>query len=444
MNKPLTRALIGILWISTVAAAYFLGQSGSTVPTPVAPANAAKTAATTADDPEGTRSRRVVESFSAITGDDLLPDGRKNVASLIARARAEMASGMNGMMNFRGMMRAIAPLAELTDAQIQEALAEVEKTTREPQQKMMFYSLLLGQWAETDGPGALAYMEKNVKGKGMFDFGIKATVLGSWARQDPDAVWRWYQAERQKGASDQGAQMTLSAVFAGMASKDLDSALARLNTLEDHERPMAVGGIAGMGGSERTRRQLMERAESLAPELRRQIHENAVRSWAMTDPEEALKWIRTRPAEDQTTLRSTAANMIMMSDPQKGADLLMEGATENDRPRRYDMVVGNWAHRDPKAAAEWLTKQPQGPELDNARRSFASIVANRDPAAAMDWAKSVTNEDQRNAGVQQVYQAWRKRDAGAAEAALDASGIDPEKIATFREAAKAKPSPDTP
>jgi hypothetical protein len=435
MNQPTTRVLVGVLWLSTVAAAYFLGQSGATVPGAVAPANPAS-AGTAAVNSEEARSGRVVEAFTGNTPDDLLPGGRKNVASMVARARAEMASGMNGMMNFRGMLRAIAPMAELDDAQIQEALAEVEKTTREPQQKMMFYSLLLGQWAENDGPAALAYAEKNMKGKGMFDFGIKSAVLGSWARRDPDAVWRWYQTERQKGESDQSTQMTVSALFAGMASKDIDAAFARLNTLEEHERPMAAAGIASTGGDERARQRLLERSESLAPELRRQIQENAIRSWAMMDPEEALKWIRTRPAEDQSGLRSTAANMVMMSDPQRGADLLMEGATEKDKPRIYDTIVGSWANRDPRAAAEWLTKQPQGPELDNARRTFASLVTQRDPSAAMDWAKSVTNEDQRNSSVQQIYQTWRKRDEKAAEAALEASGIAPEKIASFRQAAK--------
>ena len=230
--------------------------------------------------------------------------------------------------------------------------------------------------------------------------------------------------------------MTLSAVFAGMAAKDLDSAFARLNTLDESERNMAINGISSIGGDERSRRRLIERAESLAPEMRQKIHEHAVRSWAMMDAEEAIKWIRSRPAEEQPALRTAAGQMALMSDPQRGADLLMEGVTDKDRPRIYDMVVGQWAHRDPRAAAEWLTKQPQGEELDNARRTFVSIVGQRDPAAAMDWAKSIVNEDQRKQSVQQAYANWHKRDASAAEAALDASGLPAEKISSIREAIK--------
>jgi hypothetical protein len=378
----------------------------------------------------------VVEAFSGDAPGDLEPGGKKNVANIIGRARVEMGSGMNGMMNIRGMLRAIAPLTELDDSQLQEALAEVEKTVREPQQKMMFYSLLLGQWAETDGPGALAYAEKNLKSKGPFDFGVRSSILGSWARQDPDAVWRWYQKEREKGASDPNSQMMIASVFAGTAAKDLDLALSRLSSMDEQERQMALTGIAGTAGDERGRKRLLDRAEGLSPELRKPLQESVLRSWAMMEPEAAIKWIRSRPEEDQPGLRTAAGNMVMMSDPARGAELLLEGVAEKDKPRVYDTVVSQWAYRDPRAAAEWLTKQPQGVELDGARRTFASVVAQRDPSAAMDWAKSVVNEDQRNSSVQQIYSQWRAKDAAAADAALDASGIPAEKITAFRNAAK--------
>ena len=39
-----------------------------------------------------------------------------------------MGGGMGGMMNIRAMLRAIAPIAELDDSQLQEALAEVMRT----------------------------------------------------------------------------------------------------------------------------------------------------------------------------------------------------------------------------------------------------------------------------------------------------------------------------
>lgn len=438
MNPHASRILIGCLWAVSVVTAYFLGSSG----TPVAslPGSAAHRSnisgsSETENGADPKRAGRVVESFSS---SEIRPGDEKNVQSIVARARVEMSSGISGMMNLSGMLRAMAPFADLDPAQLQEALKEVEDTVREPQAKMMLYSLLLGQWAETDGAAAMAYAEKHVKGKGQFESGTKFSVLGSWSRADPDAAWRWFQQQREKSSGDMTMRPAVMALFTGMAARDLDSAVARLEMLEPEERQMAIAGITSTGWSETSRQRLLDRAQSLDPELRKQIQGNVVRNWTMTDPEGAVKWMKTRAPAEQPELRSSIGQMLMMSDPQKGAQLLTEGVAEKDLPRTYDTIVGQWAHRDPKASGEWLTKQPQGAELDNARRTYAAIVAQRDPAAAMDWAKSVVKEGDREASVQQIYSVWHQRNAAAADAALDASGLPPEKIASFREAVSKK------
>ena len=262
MKQNATRILFAVLWLASIAAAYFIGQGGGPSTSSAGKSSESNTGASSTAE-ANRKSGSIVGAFS--DPDGAPPGERKNVASLIGRARAEMASGMQGMMNLRGMLRAIAPLAELDDAQLQEALKEVENNVREPQQKMMFYSILLGQWAESDGPAALKYAEEKLKGKTPFDFGVRGAIIGSWARRDPDAVWRWYQANRETSEGDPNSQMTLSAVFAGMASKDLDGALTRLNTLSDQERAMAVNGLSSMAWDETSRSRLIDRAASLPP-----------------------------------------------------------------------------------------------------------------------------------------------------------------------------------
>ena len=430
MSQPTVRVLIGFTWIASVAAAYFIGQSGTPAPLPAGQQGPGAAKAADKSASGSFRPGHEIEGYQEAR--DESAQGTKSVADLITRARVEMAGGMNGFMNMRGMMRAFAPLAELTDAQVQEALAEVEATVKDPQQRMMFHALLLSQWAETDGPAALAYAEEKAKGKGPFDGGAKMAVIGSWARQDPDAVWRWFQSQKEKNPSDPSAQMTINSLFAGMASRDLDMAFTRLNMLDEQDRSMGLMGIVGTTRDGRSRDRVLSKAESLTPELRRQLQENVARTWAMTDPDAAVKWMRSRPAEDQAALRNAVGSTVMMSDPERGAAIQLEGVEEKDRSRAYDSVVGNWAWRDPRGAGEWMTKQSQGPELDSARRTFASVVAQKDPSAAMDWAKSVTDDEQRANSVQQVYNAWKKKDGTAADAALDGSGLTPERIEKIR------------
>ena len=46
-----------------------------------------------------------------------------------------------------------------------------------------------------------------------------------------------------------------------------------------------------------------------------------------------------------------------------------------------------------------------------------------DPEAAMEWAKSITADETRQASIRNVYQQWSRRDADAANAALGNSGL---------------------
>ncbi len=421
------RIFIGTAWIASLAIAYVVGGSGGPPP--------AQTVANSATSPAVSAAATTVPVASprGDDGRDETNKARRDIPQIIARARLEMGGGMSGMMNIRAMLRAIAPIAELDDSQIQEALAEVEKSVREPQQRMMFYSLLLGQWAETDGPAAMAYSQEKLGKGSMFDMGVTASVLSTWARREPDAVWKWLETEHKDDGSDRTRMMAISSIFAGIASNNLESAISRLGTLDDQTRATALNGIAMSAHDDASRRHLLERSASLPPEQRNQLRQSAVGQWAMSNPDEVVAWIRSLPADEQKPVRESAGQMMLMSKPAVAADFMLEGAEEKDKPQLYDRVVMQWAGQDARAAGEWLTKQSQGPELDGARRTFATVVAQRDPAAAMDWARSVQNEEQRSQSVGQVYQMWRGRDAKAAAAALAGSGLPAEKIKEIQE-----------
>ena len=319
-------------------------------------------------------------------------------------------------------------------------MSEVEKSVREPQQKMMFYSLLLGQWAETDGRAAMAYAQEKL-GKGtMFDMGVTGSILSTWARREPDVVWKWMETEHKDDGSDRTRMMAISSVFAGIASNNLESAFTRLGTLDDQSRATALNGIAMSAQDDASRRRLIERTASLPSGQRTQLRQGLVGQWAMSNPDEVVAWVRSLPADEQKPVRESAAQMMLMTKPSAAADFMLEGADEKDRPQLYDRVVMQWAGQDTRAAGEWLTKQPQGPELDNARRTFATVVAQRDPAAAMDWARSVQDETQRAHSVGQVYQMWRGKDPKAAETALAASGLPADKLQEIQAIQAAQPT----
>lgn len=394
MNKQ--RLLIVVAWIGSLAAAYFIGVGRESAPLGAAVSAEVDGAGESARGAQF-REPQAEEMAGAAKG------MKADVRLLIARARLEMSSGMGGMMNIRGMLSAIAPIAELDDAQIQEALGEVENAVREPQQKMMLYSLLLGQWAETDGRAAMAYAQAKLDKGSMFDMGVTSSVLGTWARRDPGAAWKWFATEQKDDGSDRTRMVAMHSIFAGLAASNLDSALARAGTLDEQSRGMALSGIANGMTDDASRRRLLERTASLPEDQRAQLRQSVLGQWTFVNPDEAVAWIRSLPAEEQKPLRSSAGQRLLNVKPALGAELMLEDAEEKDRPPIYDQVAGQWAHMDARAAGEWLTKQPQGPELDGARRSYARVVVQRDPAAALDWARSVQNEQQRTESVTSVY-----------------------------------------
>ena len=419
--------VIGVAWVLSLGVVYWLRGIVAPVPQAVLVATAGQEARV-----EPPKVEPEVVGYGREAAEESKA-GKKDVPLLIVKARAEIASGMGGMMNFRGMLRALAPIAELEDAQLQEALAEVEKTVREPQQKAMFYSLLLGQWAETDGAAAIKYAQGKMDKGSMMNMGITSSVLGVWARREPEAVWKWLQADGLNDENEQTRGMAVASVFTGLAGNNLDLALARVGSLDEQSRMMALHGIAMGAGEGAGRQRLLDRAGSLPVEQRNALRQTVVGQWAMSDPDVALAWIRSLPEDERKPVRDSAAQMLLMMRPAAGAELLMEGAEEKDKPMIYDRVVMQWANQDARAAGEWLGKQPQGPALDSARMSYARSIAQRDPAAAMDWARSVQTEGQRPESIGQIYQMWRGKDPAAAEAALATSGLPPEQLKKIRE-----------
>ncbi len=423
----LSRLILTAAFIATFAIGYFIGGSGAKqTPSDAISANQPApdaSAKTVADDVPRNRNPR--DADPAI---EPKPDAKL----LVAKARLSWGGGMGGMMNLRELMRAFAPLAELNEAQLQEALAEIEKTVREPQQKMMFCALLLGQWAETDGRAAMAYAQEKLEKGSMLDMSVTPSVLGTWARSNPEEAWKWFNAGHSQDFGDRRQMLALNTIFTGMAASNLDTALARAASLDEQSRSAALNGIASSAQDNASRQRIIDRSAGLPPNQRAQVRQNIASLWAMSDPEGAVGWIRSLPADEQKPLRESAGQMMLMVNPGLGAEILLEGAAEKDKPRLYDRVAGQWAQQDVRAAGEWLTKQPQGPELDGARRSFAAVAAQRDPAAALDWARSVQDEQQRAASITQIYQVWRNRDSKAADAALNTSGLSADLVQQLR------------
>ena len=430
--KPRILGLV-VLWIGTVIAAWWGGnqtasrdaelkfiatREGAGGPEkPKAPGQA-QTKSKTSDAPGG--------------GAGQGGPGALSVQSILAQVKSLMRTG--GMQNPSAMLKTISLLGQIRDEDIQAALKETSDV-KEPQSKMMINMVLLSRWAEKDGPAALKYAEDNLGESGPMVQMAKMGVLSSWAQSDPDAAWEHLKTSDDSGNGMFGGRsMMMMGMFSSLASKDLDKAFSRLSELEEpQERQMALNGIAQTASDEASRSRLMAEIGRLEDESeRKEARASILGQVAMMDPESAIKMTAELPANERKEAAQRVGTMLMMSDPERGAAYILENTDADGKKQAYNQVVAQWVHADPNKAGKWLGDQPQTPDLDSARATFAGSVAGRDPESAMAWANTVTNPDERAASVTQVYNNWKKKDEAAASAALESSGLSPEQIQSIR------------
>jgi hypothetical protein len=433
--------LLAALWAATVSAAWWIGhRSGSHEAT-----TRAYSVRENLDTPGKPKSlgqgagKNNEAGGSAAEGSHSADGATPSLQTILAQVKSLMRSG--GMQNPSAMLKTITLLGQIRDEDIQAALKEAAEF-KEPQAKMMLNMVLLSRWAEKDGPAALKYAEENSGEGGPMMQMAKMGVLSSWAQSDPDAAWAHIQKDEDAGAGGMfgGRGMMMMGLFSALAAKDTDKAFARLGELDDQqERQMALTGIAQSAYDDASRTRIMDEISKLPDEAeRKQARASILGQLAMMEPDAAIKLTAELPAEERKEAAQQVGNMLMMSDPERGATYLLENAEPANKKNTYQQIVSQWVNTDANKAGAWLGAQPQTPELDGARSIFATQVARQDPESAMAWAQTVTDENQRSGAVEQVFNTWKKKDEAAATASLNASGLPPERIEAIRSGA-AKP-----
>jgi len=454
MSSLPVRAIIVVVWLLSLFAAFQIGKRSVSSP-PLADHGKGRApgadGATSADAGGDGRSAQISKKRNGALGTRVAPGAANNesgsapvsnemsdsstvdVAKLVADMRNKFSTGSAMMFNSSAMMKIMAPIAELSEEQLFQALDEVSATVSQQQQKAMFNHLLISRLAEIDGEAAMRYIAENFTEQERRSNGISMSTMASWAQREPDKAWQWFIDNRDSQPSGQAGDNQLQFLFSGMAAQDIGGAFRRLNDIDEFEQKRAISGIAmSAGWNEEVRGEMLELGADLPTELRDTLYQGVFSQWASGSPEEAIDWVRGLPEADRKKISQSGSWSLMYANPRLGAEFMLENATGEELPGVYANVVGNWASQDPNAAGEWLNEQPQGPELDDARARFSQTVAERDPFSAMEWAKTVETESSREQAVRNIYNLWYQKNPQEADQSLDASGLNREQIDKIR------------
>lgn len=349
------------------------------------------------------------------------------------------------------------------------ALAAELAVTKE---QRFFYSSIFDRLAREDIPAALARLQAVPAGDGR-ENALRA-VTDLWAQRDWRAALEW--SRQLADPADRSAAVE-TALLTAASKEPLDAFELALGMLTGAELDRTLGTVIQY----LTRVDLAAAADmvSLLPAGTTQTHAaiDVARELAAQNRSAAFEWIKSLPAGDPQRLAFNAAlDSWFAADPAAASRHVAAMAAGPAQDAAADhlaqrlaaanpanaiawagalvTIASHWAHSDPAAASRWAaTLAPgdtqlsalagalsywdlqdpaaarnfvsslTGDALTRAATTLAPALAQRDPVAAVEWARTLSGPRAREAALAGAFARWLDNDAAAARAWLSASNL---------------------
>ena len=267
----------------------------------------------------------------------------------------------------------------------------------------------------------------------------------------------------------------VSQIAANWALTDSDAAFTWLASL--HGAPAVHQSLTMRTVSELTEKSPSEAASYTLSiqdeELRQMAIESFARTWSKQDLESAQNWVANNLEESERIGAYQAIlDQTIDSEPTQAAKVLEQASqgltqeeakerfgnskialasywarvdpgaavawaqTQNDteqRPKILANIVNEWAGFDTTAAANFVLTLPEGTERDSSIASLVHQLNRWDPESAFLWAESSSDNEARQEMIQSTIEAWTRSDPDAARQALEGAHLSEEKRARLLE-----------
>ncbi|MEO0971644.1 MAG: hypothetical protein AAFX85_01015 [Pseudomonadota bacterium] len=280
-------------------------------------------------------------------------------------------------------------VAEDPMAALEAALAEAA-----PVDRWKRVASVAGLWAESDPEAAFASAEMITDANARLAF--ERAVVDRWALRDPAGAVAWI--SQMRPSSERGRWLlkglkSLASVDANRAlqwARELESTQghsgytrAVLSGVADYDATLAVASLDQLSGT-RARVQVIP---ELAVALARQA------------PDQVLAWVDGLGNHaERKAAYSAAINAISFANPEEALRLLDSGPDGALRDDALHSTITRLADQHPEQAAAFLTRlAPSAQQFDAALQQLASKWARSEPYAALAWAQSLPEVQQRKA-----------------------------------------------
>ncbi len=379
--------------------------------------------------------------------EDVLPrvGGKLNMKRLINDYRA-----MFGRKEQTKMARTAAAMESLTTEELKLVLEELEDPLHKGQGASYLTELVIANLAGREPAFASNYaLEKNLR------IPLQAS-LRQWGRNNPEAALAWFEEMDSQNALDNKSlylnvarrDLYLGCLITGIAQRDLQQAMrlwqeieldndpskASVQTTSDRVIYDLTEGIR----DERQQHQFFTILDNLQDGAKK---EQALSAYTrqLADHEGAHTAIQFLADRDQADdfhrklMRNVVGRGIEanLQDVGEIADIYLSNSSDFQQAEDARDLISRWAQHDFNAAGQWLSELDEAAPFRNAAiGKFAATVVRADQRTAFDWARVITDDQERRKAMASVYQYWLKKNSAeaadyVADLGIDASELTP-------------------
>ena len=249
-----------------------------------------------------------------------------------------------------------------------------------------------------------------------------------------DAVWKWLD-EQPPSDFTRGTRASL---LNAMAWKEPDIALTHLEKLADDpaNKELLENGTRSLlnGGSQMNR--FEELYEKASPGIRSILLENAFTFGFDRSGIDPLKWlprIEELPPERRGQALAGVARSWAANDPAAATQWALSLTDEQSRTNALSSATATWIQADRYEAASWINSLPAGADRDIATHGLVGALMQNEPESAWTWALSVQGAEQRTRALQLAYLGLRQKDPTIAQSMLQSANLPPEEIKALQQ-----------
>ena len=311
---------------------------------------------------------------------------------------------------------------------------DVIKANTDPIQNARRVSLFGIRWGQIHGEAAMKAM---ARGDSPWAQAMGVAACEGWGQHGQDEAAAWFEAHPNAVSSNMRM-----AFLKGLARTSPEDAGIYLETLTElpnsHLYVAAVATACLQEGFEKAEEWVVGLAN---PRFRKDGFHHLAKGFVSRDLEGASAWALNYAHDPDAAeaIAHVAEAKLRESLSSAPTDLPMAMEWVADLPEgnvknfAYARCLHEWGRRSPNDAAEYLSQLSPSPAKDHALRSFAIEVMLIDPEAAVHWASTIGNPDERTRTLVAGTRYWLDEDAEAANSWLSDAKLPDEVLLSIHQ-----------